>query len=47
MPGFRIAQMVEFGGYPIDFKIVRAFLMQGAGMLFAPRFIVLAPGGMQ
>jgi hypothetical protein len=39
--------MVEFGGYPIDFEIVRAFLMRCAGMLLAQRFFVLAPGGMQ
>jgi hypothetical protein len=39
--------MVEFGGYLIDFEIVRAFLMPCAGGLLAQRFVVLAPGGMQ
>jgi hypothetical protein len=39
--------MVEFGGYPIDFEIVQALLMQCAGGLLAQRFFVLAPGGMQ
>jgi hypothetical protein len=39
--------MVEFGGYPIDFKIVQAVLMRCAGLLLAQRFFGLAPGGMQ